>query len=180
MPRRELKIPACKEGCKAWHNLDQVAALMSDSRSMVYKLMRERALPYRKGTQSRQVYHPNVDHFMRGEPFEQTDVFFEGQKTEPRKFPAACEASQAEACLIEQDSSERRRREEDMKNSNATSQANILTPRVRRAQFELLEALKESLESAGLTRVQAEARLSALMADVWCEAEQVAARLPAA
>ena len=50
----------------------------------------------------------------------------------------------------------------------------ILTPRVHRAQYELMEALREAIEGAGLYRDQAEEKLSQLMADVWNEADAVA------
>jgi hypothetical protein len=192
MRKRELKIPACKDGCKAWHNVNQVAALLSMSRRMIYRLMREGSLPYRKGSQSRFVYHPNIDHFMRGEPFEQVEQETQetpkrdelpansgDKKSEPVQLQAACEASPAEARLVDEDSSKRREKVV-MKNSKTTGQANILTPRVRRAQFELISALRESIESAGLDRTEAESKLSEIMADVWVAAEEVAARLPAA
>ncbi|MEW6208742.1 MAG: hypothetical protein AB1631_10270 [Acidobacteriota bacterium] len=51
----------------------------------------------------------------------------------------------------------------------------IITPRVRRAQYELVEALKESLTQSDMTREAAEGRLSALLAKVWNEVEHVAA-----
>ncbi len=51
----------------------------------------------------------------------------------------------------------------------------IITPRVRRAQYELIEALKESLAQSDMTREAAEGRLSALMGEVWNEVEHVAA-----
>jgi hypothetical protein len=56
--------------------------------------------------------------------------------------------------------------------------ASILSPRVRRAQYELIAALCESIQGSGLTREMAEAKLSALMADVWTELEAVVMRLP--
>jgi hypothetical protein len=52
----------------------------------------------------------------------------------------------------------------------------ILTPQVRRAQRELITALSESvqlaIQEAGLTRAEAEGNLSAVITDVWLEAER--------
>jgi hypothetical protein len=62
--------------------------------------------------------------------------------------------------------------------SHVKERVSILTPRVRRAQYELISALIESIKVSGLSREMAEAKLSALMVDVWAEVEAVARRLP--
>lgn len=54
----------------------------------------------------------------------------------------------------------------------------LLTPRVRAAQYELITALKESVEESGLSREQAEGKLSLVMAEIWEEAERVTRSLP--
>lgn len=55
---------------------------------------------------------------------------------------------------------------------------NLITPRVRRSQRELLMALADAIDDCGLSRAQAEAQLSGLFCDVWNEAEELARRLP--
>lgn len=54
----------------------------------------------------------------------------------------------------------------------------ITTARVLKAQHELMQALREALQSSGLPREDAEGRLSALMGDLWNEAEVFVNRLP--
>lgn len=47
----------------------------------------------------------------------------------------------------------------------------LSSPRIRRSQYELLQAIDEELKASNLTHDQAEARLSALMSDIWNEAD---------
>jgi hypothetical protein len=54
----------------------------------------------------------------------------------------------------------------------------ILTPRIRQAQFELIQAVGQSLETCGLLRDQAEGKTSALICDVWNEIDVYLKRLP--
>lgn len=54
----------------------------------------------------------------------------------------------------------------------------ITTPRVLRAQRELLDALSESIKQSDFFREEAEAQLSSVMADVWNEAERRIKTLP--
>jgi hypothetical protein len=62
------------------------------------------------------------------------------------------------------------------KEKHTMSIKRIVTPQVRKAQSDLIEALRGSVKSAvqesGLTRVEAEGNLSAVMADVWLEVER--------
>jgi len=52
----------------------------------------------------------------------------------------------------------------------------ILTPEVRKAKQELLQALSSSvkleIQENGLTRAEAEGNLSAVISDLWMEVEQ--------
>jgi hypothetical protein len=54
----------------------------------------------------------------------------------------------------------------------------ILTPRVRRAQHELLTALAESINESGFERDVAQGKLSAVISDIWNEAEKIAKAIP--
>lgn len=49
----------------------------------------------------------------------------------------------------------------------------LSSPRIRRSQYELLQAIDEELKAkaSNLTHDQAQARLSALMSDIWNEAD---------
>jgi hypothetical protein len=53
----------------------------------------------------------------------------------------------------------------------ATQKHNILTPRVRSAQYELLSALSESVQQAGFERDVAQGKLSAVISEIWNEVE---------
>jgi hypothetical protein len=53
----------------------------------------------------------------------------------------------------------------------ATKKHNILTPRVRSAQYELLTALAESVQQAGFERDVAQGKLSAVISEIWNEVE---------
>ena len=60
----------------------------------------------------------------------------------------------------------------------------ILTPEVRKAKQELIQALSCSVKSAvqenGLTRAEAEGNLSAVISDLWIEVErQIVSAVPA-
>jgi hypothetical protein len=54
----------------------------------------------------------------------------------------------------------------------------IITPRVRRAQHELLTALSESINQSGFERDVAQGKLSAVISDIWNEAEKIAKAIP--
>jgi hypothetical protein len=54
----------------------------------------------------------------------------------------------------------------------------ILTPRIRRAQYELLDALKESINQSELEREVVQGKLSAVISDIWNEAEKIAKAIP--
>lgn len=56
--------------------------------------------------------------------------------------------------------------------------ASITTPRVIQARTELVNALKESIKLSGLKPDQAEGKLSALMGEIWNEAERIVKQLP--
>jgi len=60
----------------------------------------------------------------------------------------------------------------------SSQKISLLTPRVRAAQYELISALKESVEESGLDRGQAEGKLSKVMAEIWNEAETITRRMP--
>jgi hypothetical protein len=59
-----------------------------------------------------------------------------------------------------------------------SKKVSLLTPRVRAAQYELISALKESVEASGADRDQAEGSLSKVMAEIWNEAEAITRRMP--
>jgi hypothetical protein len=59
-----------------------------------------------------------------------------------------------------------------------TARQSILTPRVRRAQHELLTALSESIKQSALERDVAQGKLSAVISDIWNEAEKTAKAIP--
>ena len=54
----------------------------------------------------------------------------------------------------------------------------ILTPRVRQAQYELLTALEESIKQSNLERDVAQGKLSAVISEIWNEAEKIAKSIP--
>jgi hypothetical protein len=54
----------------------------------------------------------------------------------------------------------------------------ILTPRIRRAQYELLDALKESINQSDLEREVVQGKLSAVISDIWNEAEKITESIP--
>jgi hypothetical protein len=54
----------------------------------------------------------------------------------------------------------------------------ILTPRIRRAQYELLDALKESIGQSDLEREVVQGKLSAVISDIWNEAEKITESIP--
>jgi hypothetical protein len=59
-----------------------------------------------------------------------------------------------------------------------TQRKSILTPRIRRAQHELLTALSESIKESGLDRDVAQGKLSAIISDIWNEAEKITKAIP--
>ena len=54
----------------------------------------------------------------------------------------------------------------------------IVTPRVRLAQHELVNALVEAIETSGLDRDRAAGNLSAVISDIWNEAERIVKAKP--
>lgn len=58
-----------------------------------------------------------------------------------------------------------------------TTRHSLLTPRVRRAQYELLQALEESISQTDFSFDVVEGKLSAVLSDVWNEAEKIAKTL---
>jgi hypothetical protein len=59
-----------------------------------------------------------------------------------------------------------------------TQRQSILTPRIRRAQYELLDALKESIGQSDLEREVVQGKLSAVISDIWNEAEKITESIP--
>jgi hypothetical protein len=60
----------------------------------------------------------------------------------------------------------------------ATTKHSILTPRVRRAQYELLNALEESIKQTNYDREVVQGKLSAVISDIWNEAEKITETIP--
>lgn len=60
----------------------------------------------------------------------------------------------------------------------ASNHQSIITARVNRARRELIAAIVEAAEQASLTRYRAEGKLSALLCEVWNEAERKIRRIP--